>query len=398
MAATFSHSLRSLNADGFRRSTIGLFLAVTLLACWVGWSLFTQVTLYEVTDAARLEVGQEVHALQAAVAGRVAVTHLVLDAEVQAGDVLVELDAEEEGRRLAEEQANLAMLSSQLAALRKEVRAEEQAGQEGQRADQAALAGAREEWQGAGADLSFAEEEVKHWTRLLEKQYVAELDLLHAKEREQQRRTKAEALRLEVSRREKDMRTKEKDRAVRLEHLHSEVSRVEGQRLSTTQAIERLAYEVEKRHIRAPVAGKIGEIGNVRMGAFVFAGDRLGAIIPPGELRVIAYFLPSPALGRIRTGQPARMRLTGFPWTQYGTITATVVHVANEIRDGRVRVELTAHPDPGSRIPFQHGLPGAVEVQVDQVSPAALLFRVVGNLLVKPTPWAEARPVQKETQ
>jgi len=297
-----------------------------------------------VTDTARLEVGQAAHALQASVAGRVVATRLVLNTEVQAGDVLVELDAEEERHRLAEEQASLAMLSSQLGALRKEVMAEEQAGQEGQRADQAALAEAQEEWQGAGADLSFAEEEVKHWTRLLEKQYVAELDLLHAKEREQQRRTRAAALRLEVSRREKDMRTKEKDRAVRLEHLHSEVSRLEGQRLSTTQTIERLAYEVDKRHIRAPVAGKIGEIGNVRMGAFVFAGDRLGAIVPPGELRVIAYFLPSLSLGRIRPGQPARMRLTGFPWTQYGTITATVVHIANEVRDGRVRVELTVHP------------------------------------------------------
>ena len=132
MAATFSHSLRSLKADGFRRSTLGLFLAVALLACWVGWSLFAQIILYEVTDTARLEVGQEAHALQASVAGRVVATRLVLNTEVQAGDVLVELDAEGERRRLEEERASLAMLSSQLEALRKEVVAEEQAGQEAQ--------------------------------------------------------------------------------------------------------------------------------------------------------------------------------------------------------------------------------------------------------------------------
>jgi membrane fusion protein (multidrug efflux system) len=396
MAATFSHSLRSLKADGFRPSTIGLFLAVTLLACWVGWSLFARVTLYEVTDTARLEVGQEAHALQASVAGRVVTTRLVLNTEVQTGDVLVELDAEGERRRLEEERASLAMLSSQLEALRKEVAAEEQAGQEAQRADQAALAKVQEEWQGAGADLSFAEKEVKHWIRLLEKGYVAELDLLHAKEKERQRRTRTAALRLEVSHREKDMRTKEKDRAVRLKHLHSEVSRLEGQMLSTTQAIERLAYEVEKRRIQAPIAGKIGEIGNVRMGAFILEGDRLGAIVPLGELRVIAHFLPSPALGRIRPGQPAHMRLAGFPWTQYGAIPATVVNVAKEIRDGRVRVELTVHPNPESPIPFQHGLPGTVEVEVDHVSPATLLFRIAGNLLVKPTPWFETQPARVE--
>src|SRR5215468_1243010 len=133
MATTFSHSLRSLRADGFRRSTMGLFFSVALLVCWVGWALFAQVTLYEVTDTARLEVGQEAYPIQAAVAGRVVATHLVLNAEVQPGDVLVDLDAEGEQRRLEEEHASLATLSSQLAALRQEVGAEEQAGREEQR-------------------------------------------------------------------------------------------------------------------------------------------------------------------------------------------------------------------------------------------------------------------------
>ena len=398
MAATFPHSLQSLKADGFRCSTSGLLLAVTLVACWGGWSFFARVTLYEVTDTARLEVGQEAHALQASVAGRVVATHLVLNTDVHAGDVLVELDAEGERRRLEEERARLAMLLAQLEALGKEVRAEAQAGQAAQRADKAALAKAQEEWQGAGTELSFAEEEVERWTRFVKKGYVAELDLLHAKEKEHQRRTRTVALRLEISRREKEMRTKENDRTVRLERLHSEVSRLEGQHRSTRQTIERLAYDVEKRSIRAPVAGKIGEIGQVRMGAFVLEGDRLGAIVPPGELRVVAHFLPSPALGRIRPGQPARMRLAGFPWMQYGAISATVVNVAKEIRDGRVRVELTVHPDSASPIPLQHGLPGAVEVEVDQVSPVTLLFRVAGNILVKPTPWADTLPVHVETQ
>ncbi|MBI3801899.1 MAG: biotin/lipoyl-binding protein [Deltaproteobacteria bacterium] len=310
MAATFSHSLRSLKADGFRRSTIGLFLAVALLVCWVGWSLFAQVTLYEVTDTARLEVGQEAHPIQAAVAGRVVATHLVLNAEVQAGDVLVELDAEGEQHSLAEEHASLAMLSSQLVILRQEGGAEEQAGREEQRAARVALAEARGQSQGAVADLSLAKEEVGRWSRLQERGYVATLDYLHAKEKAQQRQTTADTLRLEVSRREKEMQTREKDRAVRLEQLHSEVKRLEGQSAATTQAIERLAYEVDKRRIRAAVAGRLGEVANLHIGAFVLEGDRLGAIVPPGELRAIAYFPPPSALGRLRPGQPARMRLT----------------------------------------------------------------------------------------
>src|SRR2546428_11008458 len=102
MSATFSHSLRSLNADGFRRSLAGMLLAVVLLGAWVGWFLFARVTLYEVTDMARLEVGREVHPIQVSAAGRVGATRPTLGGEVQPGDVLVELDTEAERLRLGE--------------------------------------------------------------------------------------------------------------------------------------------------------------------------------------------------------------------------------------------------------------------------------------------------------
>jgi|SRR6266540_2399427 len=91
-------------------------------------------------------------------------------------------------------------------------------------------------------------------------------------------------------------------------------------------------------------------------------------------------------------------RLNGFPWTQYGTIAATVASVANEIRDGRVRVELTVHPDPTSPIPFQHGLPGAVEVAVDRVSPATLLLRLAGKFLVRPILRPDSQNVRVESE
>ena len=228
MSATFSHSLRSLNADGFRHSIAGLLLAVALLGAWVGWFLFARVTLYEVTDTARLEVGQETHPIQASTAGRVVATRMILGGEVQAGDVLVELDTATERFRLEEEQANLATLAAQLDVLRKEVVAEERAGREDQRAARAARAEARVQAQGAEVAVSFAEEEVERWTRLQARGYVAELDLLRARAEAQKRRTTADALRLEVSRLERDQRTKESDRTARLERLRREVSRLEG--------------------------------------------------------------------------------------------------------------------------------------------------------------------------
>jgi Cation efflux system protein CusB domain 1 len=192
---------------------------------------------------------------------------------------------------------------------------------------------------------------------------AAELELLRAKAEVRKNREAADALRLEISRLERDVQMRVNDRQTRLQRLKLYITQLEGQIAVTRSTSERLAYEIERRYIRAPVAG------------------RLGAVVPPGTLKVMADFLPSAAIGRIQAGQPARLRLEAFPWTQYGAISATVASVASEVRDGRVRVELSTHPNSASLIPLQHGLPGTVEVEVDHVSPVMLVLRTAGQLL-----------------
>jgi membrane fusion protein (multidrug efflux system) len=99
---------------------------------------------------------------------------------------------------------------------------------------------------------------------------------------------------------------------------------------------------------------------------------------------MVAEFLPASAMGRIRPGQTARLRLEGFPWAQYGRLAGTVSSVGSEIRGGRVRVELAVRPNPASPIPLQHGLPGAVEVEVERLAPVSLVLRAAGRLVAGP--------------
>ena len=63
------------------------------------------------------------------------------------------------------------------------------------------------------------------------------------------------------------------------------------------------------------------------------------------------------------------MRLDGFPWAQYGSISATVSRVATEIRDGAVRVEFTPARVGNPADIMQHGVPGVIEVAVEQAAP-----------------------------
>ena len=103
----FSTTQRTLEADGFRGTMLGVLLVVGLLGAWGAWFIGAQVALYAVSETARLEMSQAAHPVEAPVAGRVVATHLVLGQEVQGGDVLVELDATAQHLQLEEEQARL---------------------------------------------------------------------------------------------------------------------------------------------------------------------------------------------------------------------------------------------------------------------------------------------------
>jgi multidrug resistance efflux pump len=385
MATAFSRSVRSLEADGFRRSIFGLLLVFLLLGAWTAWFFLAKVARYEVTEQARLEVDQAAHPMQATVSGRVVASHLALGAEVQSGDILVELDANPQRLQLMEQRARLAVIPTQIAALRAEVAAEEMARGAEQHATVTAHQQALAQIRSSEATAKFAEEDSKRLAQMTAEGLLSERDSLRGKAEAQSRRAAVENLQVAPARVNLEQQTRDSEREVRLRRIQQEITRLEGERALITAAIERLQYEVEQRRIRAAVSGRLGEVEALRIGAVVREGDKLGVVVPSGAVRVIADFLPSAALGRIQPGQPARMRLQGFPWAQYGTISATVASVGSEVRDGRVRVELLVN---GSdvRIPVQHGLPGSVEVQVEYASPASLTLRAAGRLVAAPTP------------
>src|SRR5215467_1792825 len=93
MAMAFAQSIRALAADSGRWALARLVAVLVLLSAWGAWCVLARVAIYEVTRTARLEVAQAGHPLATPVAGRVVATQLVVGRDVQAGEVLVELDA-----------------------------------------------------------------------------------------------------------------------------------------------------------------------------------------------------------------------------------------------------------------------------------------------------------------
>jgi membrane fusion protein (multidrug efflux system) len=373
-----------LNRDGFGRSIAGVLVPGLLLAAWLVWFLTVPVARYEVTEQARIEADQSTHVIQAPVAGRVVLSNLTLGREVEARDILVAIETDAERLQVKEEEARLAMLEAELKAVRAQMASEAQSARAETQVNVAAVDQSRAQFREADAQGVFADREADRMSRLRRQGLVADREEERAAADARSRRAAAEALTLATARLEREQRRAESERQTTMTRLRGESDRLEAARATARQTIERLRFEVSRRSIVAPVAGRLGEVAVLRVGAFVDEGDTLGAVVPRGSLRIVAEFLPPAALGRIRPGQPAWMRLAGFPWTQYGALRATVQRVGHEVREGRVRVELTVDAGSGAAVPLQHGLPGSVEVQTEMVTAATLALRTAGRLIDRP--------------
>ena len=344
----FSTTRRALEADGFRGTTLGVLLVVGLLGAWGAWFLGAQVTLYAVSETARLEMSQAAHPVEAPVAGRVVATHLALGQEVQGGDVLVELDATAQHLQREEEQAVCtrsprSSRRSTRPSPPKNRRCARPGRPPGSPSTRRGRGTARRRWR-RGPPMR----KPKLFTRLQARGLPAQLDLLRAKAEAQKRRAAVDTLRLAVSRLESDHRTQESDRNARLEGLRRDVTRLAGDMTTAAATVERLAHEIERRRIRAPMAGRLGEVAELRVGSVVREGTGSQRSCRAGTCR------SSPTSCRRRrsdASEPGSQRACGSrasPGRSTGAWRRRCSRVASEVRNGRVRVELSV--DPRSRL------------------------------------------------
>lgn len=385
MASQFSATTRSLANDGFRYASVIWLCAGLMLAAWLSWFFLSEVTIYETSTRARLEVRQAPHAVAAPVAGKVVSAPLAIGQQVRAGDVLVELDAGSERLRLQEERSRLAAIAPRVASLKKEIAALGIALANDRGAAEAAVGAARYRSGEARASLEFAEENARRLKEESDAGSMPQMDALRARSEAARLAASGSALSADTRRIELEAALRAQQGQAQIENLNRSVAMLEAERAAGELSAQRLQADVERHLVRAPVGGRIGDFpAALRPGSYANAGDKLAIVVPAGDLVILADFPPAAVLGRVRPGQRARLRLAGFPWTQYGSIDATVSRVATEVRDNLVRVELAPGSAGASRLLMQHGLPGTVEVIVERLAPALMMLRASGQLLAQP--------------
>jgi membrane fusion protein (multidrug efflux system) len=342
---------------------------------------WARVALVEVATRARLEVRDAVHVVQSRADGRVVAAHAALGKRVRAGDVLLELDARIPKLRLRENEARLASLAEQERALTGEVDHLTRAIHEDESASAAAIREARARLEEARAAEDVAQRDLRRAYDLRDRKLIADRDIDAAEALAGQRRAQSSALAQAITRLAWTGRSGASDREARLASLRRLAVDQAGQLAELTTTAERLREEVERRIVRAPIDGVIGELAPLRPGSVLDEGDHVASVIPDGQLQVVAEMPPGTALGRVRAGAPAWLRLDGFPWAQYGSLRCKVRSIGSEVHDGMLRIELDADTASWAHVPLQHGLPGTLEIEVERVSPATLLLRSAGRMV-----------------
>jgi len=107
-----------------------------------------------------------------------------------------------------------------------------------------------------------------------------------------------------------------RDEQLALDQLRSEQARLEAERALLT--------------VRSPAAGALVGFQGWSPGGWLAPGQLLGAVSPDDTLVVEAYVASRDA-GLVRVGQAARLQVDAFPYTQWGTLDATVVALSGDV-------------------------------------------------------------------
>jgi membrane fusion protein, adhesin transport system len=381
MATPFLRTTRALSLDSPRYALVGLAISGVALLAWFLWFGFGSVTVYEVSKAARVEVGSAPRDVSTIEAGRLVAVHLVIGQRVHAGDVLVELDAGAEKLKLAEAYARLHGYAQRMASLRREIGALQGVTKGDMRAAQAGVQSAQARVQEASATARYARDLATREQVDSQSGGAAKIDSIKASAEASKADSARSALAADASKIALDAQTRSAQNEAQIESLAGNMIAAQNEIAITQQIIAQLQLQIANRQVRAPVDGVIGEVAALQPGAFVAQGQKLATILPQGDLLVVASFDPATALGRIKAGQPAQLRLSGYSWAQYGIVNATVLRVASEVRDNAMRVELKVARVSTRHMALRHGMAGRVEVTVDQASPAMLLLRSAGEIV-----------------
>lgn len=377
----FVRSHEFLRGDGLHWPALRIVLCLVLLSSWVYWFCRAEIGVYETSDGAGIETTQEIYPVQVEAGGRVSSNFLALGRRVMAGEMLLEMDDSEQRLELNEMEARLGGIGPQMDHLRQEITNQSAALEHGKAELSEARLEAESRSREAQSRAALAGQEAEQDRELYSQGIVSGVERDRAVSNAHQQVAVADAALASAAKAEKQEHRDLEERLANIQNLERQASAFEADRQTLAAQIERLKYILDRRRVYAPVTGTLAEVESIKSGTVVETGQKVATILPSGALKVVAQFMPAAVAGRIKPGQPARLLVDRFSWSQYGAVPLTVETVGADLQDGHIKVELLVNPGFSSRIPLQHGLRGTTEVLVERATPLVIALRVAGRYL-----------------
>jgi membrane fusion protein (multidrug efflux system) len=292
-----------------------------------------------------------------------------------AEQALMRLDDSVERRKLDEATAALDAIGLRRQALHAQLNAEGRVRESQLRSSREALTRAELSVSEATTQVDYHERIGRVAAELHREELISHLDAFKSAQELLASQLHRDAVNADLFKQRADNHYTQQLQAARMVALSRELAELDAAEALAVATVNTARAQIEWRVVRAPVAGRIGSVAPLEIGDVVREGEPIATIVPDERLRVVAEFDAADALGRIRPGHVARVRLAGFSIVEFGTLAATVQQVASEAQRGRVRVELALATHLSTDLPLEHGVPGSVEVRVESTAPWRMLLR-----------------------
>jgi hemolysin D len=165
-----------------------------------------------------------------------------------------------------------------------------------------------------------------------------------------------------------DARTFESDR---FQDLESSLAKSYDLRSQYVQAARDAALD----RLRAPVAGTVQTVDVASLGTVIQPGQTVATIVPRDAPLVVEVDLPAQDVGFIGVGQTTQIKVTAYPFEQYGSIPGKVLWISPTANSDS---NLTSPPAGENRqpvtTPSQAAQPNADQAKT--VSPPTLYYRI----------------------
>ena len=97
-----------------------------------------------------------------------------------------------------------------------------------------------------------------------------------------------------------------------------------------TEKLAKARLKTDHMTLRSPIDGVVQGSAVTSIGQVLSVGEQAMEIVPTGSKLEIECYLPNADIGFVRKDQPAIVKVESFPFTDYGTIDATVTRVAHD--------------------------------------------------------------------